>query len=488
MDEYVTFNGQPYVCLNNHTSSTIFDNNLEDWKQLKEAPRTNVITANGYNNTTQDKVKTYNYGDILESIDDVAQMMIGYQDLLALLGWEFTDIDNETNEVVDFESLLYKFLDWTAEKRDVGEFITLSPILFSGAFSAPYGVASVKKETYKNFYRVVDSRVDLSMIIKLHSTLTVTKLHGKVKYPYGMKIDISDVEHAITFDRVDSYSDVIYDPHFNNRNLRFTLDCNRTSNWDGTLQAEGYIVYGDQMIPNFDTLVEDTRYYRDTMVDQNLEIINRIKARQIGFTQRDYLDNFEVERESQLEFYKGFIAAKGSQQSIASILNNNSNYTDIAKSDVWKIFENDFGVLETIRHAKTTLAVNDIKDDPYNVNFTIPIDLRMQSYDDNGSDILFKNSGYVDSKLVNYVVSGENDLLNFIGDSIYEGDLAWIQFDPDRDWDVRRLSEISEINYVGETSDGQLYVVLAAAIDTTDPVFLKIQSDDIDPKSMVITI
>ena len=51
-----------------------------------------------------------------------------------------------------------------------------------------------------------------------------------------------------------------------------------------------------------------------------------------------------------------------------------------------------------------------------------------------------------------------------------------------RQWDVRRLSEVAEIGYVGETSDNQLYVGLTNQIDTTDSVYLKIKNSDIDPE------
>ena len=126
-----------------------------------------------------------------------------------------------------------------------------------------------------------------------------------------MKIDIQDVEHAFVIDRVDSYGDIIYDPKLHNRNLRVKIDCNRTSNWDGTLTVDGYLTYRNELIPNFETVTSDTKFYRDTLVDQNLEIVNRLKETQIGYNKRDYLANPGVERESSLDFYKGFLAHKG---------------------------------------------------------------------------------------------------------------------------------------------------------------------------------
>ena len=72
-----------------------------------------------------------------------------------------------------------------------------------------------------------------------------------------------------------------------------------------------------------------------------------------------------------------------------------------------------------------------------------------------------------------------HDLENIDAVELNEGDTAWIQFDPVRQWDVRRLSEVAEIGYVGETSDNQLYVGLTNQIDTTDSVYLKIKNSEI---------
>ena len=61
-----------------------------------------------------------------------------------------------------------------------------------------------------------------------------------------------------------------------------SIDCNRSKNWDGTLSVDGFLVYGDKLVPNFETLTSDSKFFRDTLVDQNLEIVNRLKSSQIG--------------------------------------------------------------------------------------------------------------------------------------------------------------------------------------------------------------
>ena len=479
LDSYIKYNGQPFVCLREHTSTTLFDDNVEDWKQVSEWPRENIVTANGYKKFQNDQVKSYNYGKVLTSIDEVAHLMLGYQEYLKLIGWGFTDQDDEGN-VIDFEQLLYKFLEWSTESHTLGEFITLSPMLVTGSFTAPYGVATVARETHKNFYRVVDASGRLVPNTEIKFNTDGKTIHFNSNVPvYGMKIDIQDVEHAFVIDRVDSYGDIIYDPKLHNRNLRVKIDCNRTSNWDGTLTVDGYLTYRNELIPNFETVTSDTKFYRDTLVDQNLEIVNRLKETQIGFNKRDYLANHGVERESALDFYKGFLAHKGSNSAVNRIINNNGNFKDITHKDIWAYKVGEYGHLLTGYEAKKTINTVDIVSDPHTVMFNpieVPFSKRALP-----KQFPIKTTGYVDSEDVNYTVKSEYDLEN-IKSNLLEGDVAWIQFDPNREWDVRRLSEVAEIAYVGETSDNQLYIGLTNQIDTTESVYIKIRNETIDPE------
>lgn len=479
-DSYMKYQGQPYVCLRDHTSTTLLDDNIEDWKQLIEWPTTNVITAYGYKEFQNDAIKSFNYGDILTSIDDVAHLMLGYQKYLELIGWGFTDVDEQGN-TIDYRQLLLKFLEWSSEQHEPGDFITLSPMLLSGNFTAPYGVASVRKETHKNFYRVVDAsgRLIPNTSIKFNTDGKTINFRSDVPI-YGMKIDIQDVEHAFVVDRVDSYGDVIYDPHNHNRNLRMQIDCNRNTDWDGTLTVDGYLTFGDELLPNFETIAEESKYYRDTLIDQSLEQVNGLKGSQIGYNKRAYLTNHGIERESALEFYKGFLSHKGTESSINRIINNNSNFKNITHQDVWAIKVDDYGKINNGYSVSKTINTIDILSDPHTIEYdNLP---KPFVYRDIAKQYPIKTSGYVDGNDVNYKVKTEYDLTSLNDETLYEGDTAWIQFDPTREWDVRRLSEVAEISYVGETDDNQLYIGLTNEIDTVDSVYLKIKNETIDPE------
>ena len=99
-------------------------------------------------------------------------------------------------------------------------------------------------------------------------------------------------------------------------------------------------------------------------------------------------------------------------------------------------------------------------------------------------NILWK-LGYVDGQDVDYTVNTEYDLQNLStnGERRYCG----LQFDPIRQWDVRRLSEVAEMDYV-VTSDNQLYLGLTNQIDTTDSVYLKIKNTELNQRLQITII
>lgn len=479
MNDYVVYNEVPYVCLETHTSSSSFGDSLTKWKAVGIWPRVNKVYAYGYEKTNPTRIKTYRYGDILTTLDDVVHLLVGYQDYLVSRGWSFVDIF-ENSYPINFENLVPQFLDWSSEKHSVGEYISLTPIKENGQFETLYGVAKVSKETFKNYYRVVDANGEKISENDIKFYSTGNKLTWNSTIPvYGMIIDVTDIQHAFVVDREDSYGDTIYDPLNHNRNLRVLIDCNRVVGWNGTLEADGYIVYGNQMIPNFETLVDEIRNYRDTILDQSLEIINHLKASQIGFFPRDYFTRMGIERESQLEFYKGFIVGKGTRDSINRLVNLESNITDIENSDVWAFKLSEYGNNNSRKKVSTVLNIADMRKNPHVVTYNnIEYPLATTS---KISDVPIKTVGYVDSSNITHVVLNSTQLSNLDPNKLYEGDIAWVQFDDDREWDTVRLSEIAEIVYLGETPDAQLYVALTNQIQTGKEVFLNIVSDGIQP-------
>lgn len=479
-NDYVLYDNAPFICLETHTSLTTFGDSLSKWKAVGVWPRVNKTYAYGYNKVDQSRITTYKYGQVLNSADEVVHLLVGYQEYLQSRGWKFLDIF-ENSYPINFENLIPQFLDWTAENHAVGEYISLTPLKENGEFLSPLGVAKVGKDTFKNFYRVVDADGNKISENDIDFYTNGKSLTWKSTHPvYGMMIDITDIEHAFVVDRIDSYNDIIYDPLNHNRNLRMMVDCNRAVDWDGTMSTDGYIVYGNKMIPNFETVIDEIQNYRDTILDQSLESINLLKASQIGFFPRQYFDRMGIERESQLEFYKGFLAGKGTKESINRLVNLESNITDIENSDVWAFKISEYGNNNSRRKESVVVNISDLNKSPSVIsydNIQYPMETTTEI-----SSVPIKTAGYVDATYISHVVMNSSSLASLDVSKIYEGDIAWVQFDDDREWDTLRLSEIAEIVYLGETPDAQLYIALTNEIRTDKEIFLRIVSNGIQPE------
>ena len=89
----------------------------------------------------------------------------------------------------------------------------------------------------------------------------------------------------------------------------------------------------------------------------------------MGYTTRAYLSNHGIERESQLEFYKGFLSHKGTNSSINRIVNNNSNFKDIKHSDIWAVKLSDYGQVSTNLTMTKDITVNDMISDPFLIDY-----------------------------------------------------------------------------------------------------------------------
>ena len=82
----------------------------------------------------------------------------------------------------------------------------------------------------------------------------------------------------------------------------------RTTDWNGKLEANGYLIDTQRgIISNFETSASDVTTYLDIDKTTNNEELNKAGLRTIGFQNRESLENLEIVDESQTRFYQGFV-------------------------------------------------------------------------------------------------------------------------------------------------------------------------------------
>ena len=109
---------------------------------------------------------------------------------------------------------------------------------------------------------------------RLDDEIKVATIDDKI---YGLRLFVSEVEQILVFDNTTSFGDVVYEPKFNVRQDRIRLSTAISSDWKGRLDAPGFVITDNRLIPSFDTQVEDIRHTYD--VERSLSLSLRDHAR-----------------------------------------------------------------------------------------------------------------------------------------------------------------------------------------------------------------
>jgi hypothetical protein len=152
---------------------------------------------------------------------------------------------------------------------------------------------------------------------------------------YFLQVNSSETEHILIFDNSTSFGDTIYNPLLRVRQARLRFNGFRSNGWYGKMEAPGYLVMANQLVPNFDTIVDAMRYYYDpdtTIDNPSLEDLGR---HLIGYESKSYLDNLQVSNDVQYLFYQGAIRQKGTIQSFDKLFRS----TKVRGNETIEVYE-----------------------------------------------------------------------------------------------------------------------------------------------------
>ena len=127
----------------------------------------------------------------------------------------------------------------------------------------------------------------------------------------------------MVIDNVTDFADTIFDSALNHKQERLKIKASRSANWDGRFLTEGFIINNSELIPNLDNLAQTMgRYYELGFIPVDKQVYT--KSRELfGYTERDYLNELDINDDQQFDFYKGMIQSKGSTASLSRIERSN---------------------------------------------------------------------------------------------------------------------------------------------------------------------
>lgn len=372
------YNDVFYRALKSHVSSENFDTSL--WKKLAKLPMVDgasVLRRRNFQNYT----KQIAYGTIYTSLQDVADLMFGYQKYLESRGFEFNDYDPEFEAPKDFVTSVKEFLFWTQHKWATGSIISLSPLASKIVINFDVGVVE----------SILDSFYDYNLLkddgnVLLPESINITRDFQKITVEttntengiYFFKCHVVLKEHVTVFTDRTVFNDVLYDKPTGYRQERIKSRGFRTVDWDGDYTSPGFIFdnvdiknwipfkdykLGDIVsyksfnwtslenqpgIKSFDetkwskldtvpskSLVKNFEYNVNLFDDFYNADADGVGSSQrdlsrhiIGYQTRDYLQNLAEDSVTQFKIYQGFIREKGTNNSIVKVFDKVSRIAE----------------------------------------------------------------------------------------------------------------------------------------------------------------
>ena len=231
-----------------------------------------------------------------------------------------------------------------------------------------------------------------------------------------------------------------------------------------------------QLWPNFDYKINQFEDFYSLDIDNFDAGQQKMAQHLIGYAPRPYLDNIFNDPIAQYKFYQGYIKEKGTRNAIDKLAKASMHNLkgEISYNETWAFRVGNYGGFNTIREVEVTLDESKFVENPQVIQFVnttpvIPSDITYyktlndilvapDDYDPTAlfptlpadestfaeNNIVMPYAGYVYYDDVKATAYNKNSILD-IGDNrqLNDGDVLWLGFAENGDWDVLRYSEMT---------------------------------------------
>ena len=437
----VKYQNDFYRALRTHNSGTVFEKSA--WQKLPDIPKIGAVEALRRRNFNTRSLKKLSYGTELNTIQQVVDFLLGYEQYLKSQGFAFNRYDPENKVSQDWLTSCKEFMFWTKHNWADGSLITLSPAALKVDVTTPIGVADNTLDGFYDYQILKSDGKPLSPqfinVNRSFQNITV-ETTNTVEGIYYLKLYYVLKEHVVVFDDRTVFNDIIYDKTTGYRQERIKTQGYRTVDWDGDYTSPGFLfdnVKIDAWQPFTDYRLGDIVAYKsynwtsltnqlgtETFIDANWSKLDtkpekrlvsnfdykinsfadyyevssdgindnqRLLARHaIGYQPREYLQNLSESSVTQFRLYQGFIREKGTANSITKVFDklSRSGADSITLNEEWAFRVGRFGGTEQYKEIEIQLEKNKFELNPQTIIIenSLPLNSADQYYRVTSSD------------------------------------------------------------------------------------------------------
>jgi len=284
-------------------------------------------------------------------------------------------------------------------------------------------VDNFKSDTGSKMYSRDLIQLDMrSVLVIRNEQLTDIKLQT-ISEAMLIELDIVEYEHLIAINSRSSSDDLIYDPVIGLGNHRIKCVGKRTRNWNGRLEAPGYIVTDQSLINSFESANREITHDVNQSAPNFLNPLTGFTgAANIGFQKKSYLELMTPN--ARFLFDKERNRIKGTTQSLEAFVKNQNVFNSGANGEAheeWLIRMGSYGDVSSENILEFSLEPGLAKTSPQLIRLSGT--QRKDQTSDLIIDVSQGDNRYVSGDFMNFVpmISSQSSLNNRIAYStVYE--------------------------------------------------------------------
>jgi len=363
------------------------------------------------------------YGTTFYTVQEVASFLMSYGAYLKLKGMVFEDNQNAIE--INWQQMVAEFLYWSQTGWEIGSIITLNPaarkfvINKEGEIPQPLTLQQTNYVLNQNLYPIQTS--DLC-VLRDGVLFQLEPLNQGDVVAYG-QFNLNNFEHAIIFDNITLFDDTIYNLTTGLRQNRITVRGTKTAEWNGTVDASGFILNQDNiqewrkefkytkgsivkyknkfwtalkivqpsekfnesewkiteydeiqkgLLPNSSTRSYESTIYYDTDKANLEQDADQLGFSLIGYRPRDYLVTADLTDITQINVYKNFIKNKGTKNALSAFKGARlpQGGIDYEVYENWAIKSSEYGGVLNNNFAEFKLRQDLLTSNPSTVGLT----------------------------------------------------------------------------------------------------------------------
>jgi hypothetical protein len=340
-----------------------------------------LLKYKDYNNT----LNYLKYGYSFDKRQDLYDFILGLGHYYKLSGFENIDWENSANEA----------LLWVLS-NDNDDFyingVVNNELIFNYGDRGYLDQFNEQDIVDNNFNFIKFNNIN---VIRNESNVVIKAREDNI---YGISIKVSEFEHVLVINNKSKFGDIISDNITGLYQSRIRIRGEKTRDWNGKLEANGYIITKDGVFNNFDSNVREME--RD-INNTNAKFFNTMTKKtnrfSVGYQEPLYLTGTFIDENNAYMYTIGERKYQGTRLSIDSFMRNKNLFgLDIKSHSIleeWMIRLGDYGDKRKSDPIQVELNQGLIKTNPQTIRFNS--EQRFDRLDDQVIDISKNDKNYI---------------------------------------------------------------------------------------------